>query len=195
MPSKLISTNCNSKLFMKTKTNLKQIKHPTARIIIKAEMIITMFSVIFAFVNSEFWCAIQPHDCSLRFYMFYFSRTLIFPSILVVFLGGLLLWLILPILNNGKSNILASILGLIISIALVFIIDYALWIILQPRDYLSEISFIEFAISKFRSGWFYFIFFVNPFFVPSMIAAIIVTYLGWKMSQNRFSNFNPTARE
>jgi len=114
---------------------------------------------------------------------------------LVVLFGGLLLWLILPILNNGKSNILTSILGLIISIAIVFMIDYVLWAVSQPRDYLSKFSFIEFAIPKLNSGWLEFIFFINPFFIPSIAAIILVIFLGWKVNENRFPNISPPAKE
>ena len=180
---------------METKSNLRQIKHPIVGTIIKGEVLVTIISAIFAFLNSEFWCAVHPNDCSLPFYMLYFSWTLIFPAMLVVFLGGLLIWFILPILNKGKSNILGSTLGLIISIALVFIIDCVLWIILQLGDSLSEFSFIEFAISKVKSDLLIFIFFVNPFFVPSIIAVIAVTYFGWKISENRFSNVISSGKE
>jgi hypothetical protein len=173
---------------MDTNTQSKQTSYPIVRAIIMSEIFIMLFSAFFAYINSEFWCAIQPYDCSLPFYILYFSRTLIFPAMIVVLIGGLLIWFILSIIKIRTSNILTSILGLIISIIIILITDYVLWVILQPGNYLGKFSFLEFAISKVTNDLFGFIFLVNPFIVPSIIAVTIIIYLGWKINKSRFPN-------
>ena len=163
----------------------KQIRQYVVRAIIKGEIFITLVSIVFAFLNSGFWCLVQPYDCQFSFYMAYFSWRIILPAMLIVFVGGLIIGRFLLVLKNGASIILISILGLTISTIAIFAIDYVFWIVLQPRSYLGEYAFFEFAITKLTSDLLDFIFFINPFFIPSIIATASVLYIGWKINKHK----------
>ena len=103
------------------------------------------------------------------------------PSGIIGVIGGILVAFILAIWKKRISNLWASLVGLVVGLAIILIVNYFIWLALYSGTFGHD-SFVEFIVPT-NTDFIDFIINQNPFFIPSVIAVILSTFGAWKINK------------
>ena len=107
------------------------------------------------------------------------------PSLVVGILGGATIGFVLSLWRKKVQGILASLVGLFVGIIFISFGYYLSWLWNVPFP--SQISFLEYlsppsSFNELYDG--------NVFFVPSVIAILVSSYMGWRINKVSDATFS-----